>query len=150
MPLPPALNRFCDRELDPSQQQAFFQAVDALNPSDRSTLFELLEELIETSPKSAVIGLRNLPRVLGRLDPAQALSWLDLGTSMASQSSTAAQKYFSESPDLLNEIDPHQRLPLLRLGLELSEGHYVVLMDFIRAGPHLPAGIGTDEMLAPA
>ncbi|MBI3597384.1 MAG: VWA domain-containing protein [Nitrospirae bacterium] len=146
MPLPPALSRFCGRELDPSQQQAFFKAVDALSPSDRSTLFELLEELIEASPKSAVIGLRNLTRVLGTLDPTQALSWLDLGTSMASQSSTAAQKYFLESPDLLSEIHPLRRLPLLRLGLELSDGHCGVLMDFIRACPHLPPGIGTDDL----
>lgn len=146
MSFPPALSRFCDREMDSSQQQVFFQAVGALSPSDRSTLFELLEELVETSPKSAVIGLRNLPRVLGTLDPAQSLSWLDLGTSMASQSSAAAQKYFIESPDLLSEIPPPRRLPLLQLGLELSDGHCVVLMDFIRAGPHLPPGIGTEDL----
>jgi hypothetical protein len=146
MSLPPALSHFCDRELDPTQRQAFFRAVDSLSPSDRSTLFELLEELIETSPKSAAIGLRNLARVLGTLGPTPALSWLDLGTSMASQSSTAAQKYFLESPDLLAEIDPVRRLPLLKLGLELSEGHCVVLMDFIRACPHLPPGIGTEDL----
>ena len=146
VPLPSALTRLCDRELDSAQRQAFLKAVSAVSPSDRSALLELLEELVEAAPKPAAIGLRNFPRVLEMWDPAQTLSWLDLGTSMASQSSAAAQKYFLESPDLLSEIHTPQRAALLRLGLELSDGHYGVLMDFIRACPHLPPGIGTDDL----
>ena len=144
--LPPALARFSGRELDDEIRRAFLESLAALNPSDRSTLFELLEELIGASPKSAAIGLRNLADVLRTLGPTPTLSWLDLGTAMASRSSAAAQKYFSESPDLLSEIPPLRRLPLLRLGLELSDGHAGVIMDFLRACPHLPAEVGTDDL----
>ncbi len=146
MSLPPFLTEFCARELDAPSQQTLFETIVALTPSDRSTLLELLEELISTAPKAAAIGVRKLAGALQALAPTQALSWLDLGTSMASQSSTAAQKYFSESPDLLAATDPARRLPLLTLGLELSDGHHGVVIDFIRACPELPAGIGTADL----
>ena len=134
--------------MDDASQRALFETIAALAPSDRSTLLELLEELLSTAPKAAAAGVRNLTRILQTLAPAQSLAWLDLGTSISSQSSTAAQKYFLESPDLLAMTDPARRLPLLTLGLELSDGHYGVVMDFIRAGPQLPAGIGTADQTA--
>ena len=146
MSLPPFLTKFCARGLDAPSQQTLFENIAALTPSDRSTLLELLEELISTAPKAAAIGIRKLAGVLQTLSPVQSLSWLDLGTSISSQSSTAAQKYFSESPDLLAATDPARRLPLLTLGLELSDGHHGVVMDFIRACPQLPSGIGVADL----
>jgi nitric oxide reductase NorD protein len=123
-------------------------ALSALIPSDRTTLLELLEELIGASPRSAAVGIPKLAPVLQSLGPTSALSWLDLGISMASQSSTAAQRYFSESPDLLGEIDPVRRPPLLALGLELSDGHHGVVMDFLRAGTQLPDELDTAALLS--
>lgn len=146
MSLPPFLTEFCARELDVPSQQTLFETIAALTPSDRSTLLELLKELISTAPKAAVVGVRKLSRVLQTLAPVQALSWLDLGASMSSQSSTAAQKYFLESPDLLVTTDPARRLPILTLGLELSDGHHIVVMDFVRAGSQLPDEITTADL----
>jgi nitric oxide reductase NorD protein len=141
MSFPPFLTEFCAREMDGPSRRTLFDAIAALAPSKRSTLLELLEELIETSPRSAAVGIPRLARVLATLEPAHSLSWLDLGTSMASQSSTAAQKYFLESPDLLAAADPAKRPHFLRLGLELSDGYHGVVMDLLRAGPQLPPGV---------
>jgi len=123
-------------------------ALSALIPSDRTTLLELLEELIRVSPRSAAVGIPRLAAVLQSLDPNSAISWLDLGISTASQSSTAAQRYFSESPDLLGVIPPVRRPPLLSLGIELSEGHHGVVMDFLRAGTQLPEELDTAALLS--
>jgi hypothetical protein len=136
--LPSFLTEFCAQQMEPPSQQTLFDRIAALAPSDRSMLIELLEELIPTAPKAAAVGVRSLARVLQTLSPAHALSWLDLGTSMASQSSTAAQKYFLESPELLAATAESRRRPLLTLGLELSDGHHGVVIDFIRACPLLP------------
>ncbi|MBI3995887.1 MAG: VWA domain-containing protein [Nitrospirae bacterium] len=144
--LPSFLTEFCARELDAASQQTLFERIASLPPSDRSTLLELLEELISTAPKAAVVGVRAVARVLQTPAPAHAFSWLDLGTAMAIQSSTTAQKYFSDSPDLLAAADPERRQALLTLGLELSDGHHSVVMDFIRAGTQLPVGIGKAEL----
>ncbi|MBI3812614.1 MAG: VWA domain-containing protein [Nitrospirae bacterium] len=144
--LPPSLTEFCAQQMDRPSQQTLLDRIAALAPSDRSMLLELLEELISTAPKAAAVGVRSLAHVLQTLSPAQALSWLDLGTSMSSQSSTASQKYFLESPDLLAATDPARRLPILTLGLELSDGHHAVVLDFIRAGSQLPEGIVTADL----
>ncbi len=146
MSFPPFLTEFCAREMDVPSQRTLFEKIAALTLSDRSTLLELLEELVSTAPKAAAGGVRQLAGVLQTLSPGQSLSWLDLGASMASQSSTAAKKYFLESPDLLAATDPSRRLLLLTLGLELSDGHHGVVMDFIRACPQLPAGIEMTDL----
>jgi len=146
--LPPFLTEFFAQQLDRPSQQTLVDRIAGLAPSDLSTLLELLEELISSAPKAAAVGVRSLAQVLQSLSPNHALSWLDLGTSMASQSSTAGQKYFKESPDLLAATAESRRGRLLTLGLELSDGHHGVVIDFIRACPQLPDDIGPADLTA--
>ncbi len=139
--LPPQLTEFCAEVMGGPATEALFHAVAGLTPSDSATILAITGELIASSRKSAAIGLRDLPKILDRFGAAQAIPWMDLGTTLATQSSTAAQKYFTESPDLLSRVEVSRRQKLLALGLELAETHYGVVLDFIRACPRLPSAI---------
>lgn len=145
-PFPPAITEFCTRELNQEAQQALSGAIAALTPSDSSSCFQLMEELVESSRKSAVVGLEKFPEAIRMLGPSQALVWLDLGVTLAGQSSATAQKFFKGSLDLLRSVDPVKRAAFLPLGLEIADGHYGTVMDFIRACSELPSGIEADDL----
>ncbi|HEY4486006.1 MAG TPA: hypothetical protein VI702_06800, partial [Nitrospiria bacterium] len=145
-PLPPLVEAICVRELSSAERAALERAVAAPAPSDAALLLQLIEELAETAPKPAAIGLKKLPGALDTLGPAHAIAWLDLGIALAAQSSTAAQKYFLESPDLLAAVPPERRPRLFALAQDLCDDHYLVVMEFLRAGPDLPEGISPGDL----
>ena len=143
---PPLVMELITRELTPRDRESLSQKVSSLKPSDRQVLFELLEELVSTAPKPTATGLARFASVMEAFGPAQANSWLDLGVSLAARSGAAARKYFNESFDLLAQVSPSLRPHLLNLGLELSEGPYGAIMDFLRACPELPDGIDPEHL----
>ncbi|HEY5648692.1 MAG TPA: hypothetical protein VIU33_04280, partial [Nitrospiria bacterium] len=139
--IPSGLRKFIKEHLSPEEEKGLFSAIEPVPPSDRSLLFELLSELIEVSPRSAAVCLRQTGPFMAKTSPGATVSWMDLGVSLAGQSSVTAQKYFKESPEFLPGISAETQKHILELAFEFTDGPYGVVIDFLRAASNLPESL---------
>jgi nitric oxide reductase NorD protein len=137
------LHHLFREEFSEKERQRLADTLNRLSGSVQSRFIQLLEELLETSSKAAIVCLRQIPAMLDQIGEGPLPIWLDLGIELAGQSSVTAVKYFQESPDLLAKIPtvPARQQTLMQ-GIEIAEMHYSILLDYLRACPavlqHLP------------
>lgn len=144
--IPPDLLDFFQEHLESSVQKDLTQVLKTLPPTDRPLVFELISELIEASPRSAGACLMGLKALYEQAGFESLIPWLDLGVCLSERSSIITLKYFKTATGFIPNIRPEIRTRIFQMALELSEGPYSVVNDFIRAASTLPASIQETEI----
>ncbi len=144
--VPSVLSQLLAQELSPASLQQWYQSLSTLPDQTRSTLIELLQELIGQSKKTASAGLRRWESASMQLSPSELLSWVDLGTALASHSATTAIKYFQDSLPWLGPLSHSQRQAVFKTALDLTDHNYGVVLDFLAACPQALAVLPLDSL----
>jgi nitric oxide reductase NorD protein len=131
--VPQDITRILIQELDSPSQELWNQSIKKLNDDNRNTLLELLQELMSHSTKATAVILRKWEPACRCLSPQEFISWIDLGTALASHSATTAMKYFQDSLAWFEPLSSSQRKAVFEAALDLTDRNYAVILDFLKA-----------------
>jgi nitric oxide reductase NorD protein len=144
--VPQDITRILTQELDPPSQELWNQSLLKLSTDTQNTLLELLQELMSHSTKATAVSLRKWESANRCLSPQELISWIDLGTALASHSATTAMKYFQDSLVWLDPLSSSQKTAVFDSALELTDRNYAVTLDFLKASPQAMATLPLDSL----